>query len=131
MALEPTQANLRSTTKEPTRDASMTVRAAIGQQLISRETALAICKMLIIDWEGEAEYRAQQPLIAEDGTNVWKIRGSLVMKPDAIPGDPAPIQMSISKFDGAIVSLTGSACRVAPGVPGDPASQRFPWDKQD
>ncbi len=108
----------------------MTVRAAIGQQLISRETALAICKMVIIDWEGEAEYRAQQPLIVEDGINVWKIRGSLVVKPGAIPGDPTPIQMSISKFDGAIVSLTGSPCRVAPGAPGDPASQQFPWDKQ-
>ncbi len=115
MALEPTPANLRTATKEPTRDASMTVRAAIGQQLISRETALAICRMVILDWEGEVEYRAQQPLVAEDGLNVWKIRGGLVRKPDAVPGDPTPIEMSISKFDGAIVSLAGSACRVAPG----------------
>ena len=130
MALEPTAAYPRSMTKEPTRDGSVTARIAIGKQLISRETALAICKMLIIDWEGEAEYRAQQPLIVEDGANVWNIRGGLVMKPDAIPGDPTPIQMSISKFDGAIVSLTGSGCRVAPGAPGDPASQQFPWDKQ-
>jgi len=130
MALEPTPANLRHTMKEATRDASMTVRAAIGQQLISRETALAICKMVIINWESEAEYHAQQPLIAEDGINVWKVRGSRVMKPGTVPGDLAPIQMSISKFDGAIVSLTGSACRVAPGVPGDPVSQQFPWDKQ-
>jgi hypothetical protein len=129
MALEPTPANLRTATKEPTRDASMTVRAAIGQQLISRETALAICRMVILDWEGEVEYRAQQPLVAEDGLNVWKIRGGLVRKPDAVPGDPTPIEMSISKFDGAIVSLAGSACRVAPGAPGDPASQQFPWDK--
>jgi hypothetical protein len=53
----------------------------------------------------------------------------LIVKPGAVPGDLAPIQMSISKFDGAIVSLTGSGCRVAPGAPGDPASQQFPWDK--
>ena len=130
MAIDPTLVNPRSTTKEPTRDASMTVRAAIGQQLIPRDTALAIGKMVIIDWEGEAEYGAQQPLIAEDGINVWIIRGSLVVKPGTVPGDLAPIQMSISKFDGAIVSLTGSGCRVAPGAPGDPASQQFPWDKQ-
>ncbi|MFZ1963710.1 MAG: hypothetical protein WAU78_09665 [Roseiarcus sp.] len=129
MALDPTAAYPRSMIKEPTRDASMTVRAAIGQQLISRETALAIGKMVIIDWEGEAEFSAQQPLIAEDGLNVWIIRGSLIVKPGAVPGDLAPIQMSISKFDGAIVSLTGSGCRVAPGAPGDPASQQFPWDK--
>ena len=27
-----------------------------------------------------------------------------MMKPDAVPGDPSPIKMSIAKFDGTIVS---------------------------
>jgi len=92
--------------EEPKRDGSMTVRTAIGQQLISRETALAICKMVIIDWEGEAEYRAQQHLNAEDGMNVWKVRGSRVLKPGADASDRGPIRMSISKLDAAIVSFT-------------------------
>ena len=27
-----------------------------------------------------------------------------MMKPDAVPGHPSPIKMSIAKFDGTIVS---------------------------
>jgi hypothetical protein len=103
--------------EEPKRDGSMYIRMAVGQQLISSATAVAICRMVVIDWEGEEECRWQEPLIAEEDSNVWNIRGSLLMKPDAIPGDPVPVRMSISKFDGAIVSLTGSAPRVAAGPP--------------
>jgi len=86
------------------RNGSMQVRIATRQQLISRETALAICRMVITDIRGAAECRAQEPLIVEDGSDVWKICGSVQLKPDASPGDPSPIKMSISKFDGAIVS---------------------------
>jgi len=106
MAIEPTLAYPRSTTKEPTRDASMIGRTAMGQQLISSEIALALCKMVIIDWCGEEEYNAQAPLTVEDGTNVWKVRGSRVLKPGADASDRGPIRMSISKLDAAIVSFT-------------------------
>jgi hypothetical protein len=92
---------------EPKRDGSMHIRAAIRQELISRETALALCRMVLADIRGDEACRAQEPLTAEDGSNVWIVRGALEMKPDAIPGDPAPIQMSISKLDRDIVSFFG------------------------
>ena len=88
----------------PKRDGSMHVRAAMRQQLISRDTALAVCRMVVTDVRGAAECQAQEPFIVEDGSDVWKIRGAVQLKPDAVPGDPSPIKMSISKFDGAIVS---------------------------
>ncbi len=86
------------------RDGSMVVRAAMRQQLISRDTALAICRMVVTDIRGPAECKAQEPFVVEDGSDVWKIRGSIMMKPDAVPGHPSPIKMSIAKFDGTIVS---------------------------
>jgi hypothetical protein len=86
------------------RDGSMVVREAMRQQLISRDTALAICRMVVTDIRGAAECKAEEPFVVEDGFDVWKIRGSVEMKPDAIPGDPSPIEMSIAKFDGAILS---------------------------
>ena len=106
MAIDPTLAYPRSTAKEPARDASMIGRAAIGQELISSDIALTLCKMVVTHWCGEDEYNAQLPLTVEDGSNVWKIRGSRVLKPDADASDRGPICMSISKFDAAIVSFT-------------------------
>jgi hypothetical protein len=85
----------------------MYIRAAMGQQLISRETALAVCRLVLTDIRGEEACRAQEPLTVEDRSNVWIVRGAVKMRPDAVPGDPAPIQMSISKFDGAIVAYYG------------------------
>jgi hypothetical protein len=86
------------------RDGSMHVRAAMRQQLISRDTALALCRMVVTDIRGAAECQAQEPFVVEDGGDVWTIRGSVRLRPDAVPGDPSPIKMSISKIDGAIVS---------------------------
>jgi hypothetical protein len=90
--------------ERPKRNGSMHVRAAMRQHLISRDTALALCRMVITDIRGAAECQAQEPFVVEDGSDVWTIRGSIQLKPDAVPGDPSPIKMSISKFDGAIVS---------------------------
>jgi hypothetical protein len=90
--------------ERPKRDGSMHVRAAMRQQLISRDTALALCRMVISDIRGAAECQAQEPFVVEDGSDVWTIRGSIQLMPDAVPGDPSPIKMSISKFDGAILS---------------------------
>jgi hypothetical protein len=42
--------------------------------------------------------------VVEDVSGAWKIRGSIELNPEAVPGDPSPIKMSISKFDGAIAS---------------------------
>ncbi len=89
---------------QPKRDGSMVVREGLRQQLISRDTALAICRMVVADIRGPAECNAQEPFVVEDGSDVWIIRGSIVMKPDAVPGDPSPIEMAIAKFDGAILS---------------------------
>ena len=90
----------------PARDGSMHIRVAAGQLLVSRETALAICRLIVTDLYGEDEYRAQAPLGIEDGENVWIIRGSRVLRPNATAADRGPVQMSISKLDGAIVSFT-------------------------
>jgi hypothetical protein len=60
--------------------------------------------MVISYIRSAAEYQAQEPSMVEDGSDVWKIRGSIELKSDAVPGDPSPIKMSISKLDGAIVS---------------------------
>ena len=92
---------------EPKRDGSMHIRAAMGQELISRETAIALCRIVLTDVRGEEARHAQEPLTVEDGSNVWIVRGGIKMKPAAVPGDPAPIQMSISKFDGRIVAYYG------------------------
>jgi hypothetical protein len=107
MPVDPTSLFPQSTIKEPTRDASMTVRTAIRQQLISEEIALELCKMVIARWRGEDECKAQLPFTVEDGGNVWKVTGSRVLNKPWNPGDPAPIRMSISKLDAAIVSFFG------------------------
>jgi hypothetical protein len=92
--------------KEPTRDGSMVIRAAAGQLLISRETAAAICKMVVTDLYGEDECQKQSPLHAEDRGDVWTIVGAHVLGPGATAVDRERVEMSISKFDGAIVSFT-------------------------
>ena len=89
---------------EPQRDASMVARIAMGEQLVSSEIALELCKMVIIHLRGKDEYEAQIPLSVEDGSNVWKVRGSRALKDDTFP--LGPVCMSISKLDAAIVSFT-------------------------
>ncbi|RBP15870.1 hypothetical protein DFR50_107140 [Roseiarcus fermentans] len=85
-------------------DGSMFVRKALGQQLISRDTALAICRMVVTDIRGAAEAKAQEPFVVDDAGDAWRIQGSVVLKPDAVPGDPSPAKMLITKFDGTILS---------------------------
>ena len=62
--------------EEPMRDGSMIIRAAARQVLISRETALGICKMVVANLYGEDECQRQSPLRIEDGGNVWTIFGA-------------------------------------------------------
>lgn len=90
----------------PTRDNSMMVRIALGQRLISRDTARAICKMVVGDLYGADECAAQEPLSVEDGGSVWNVHGHRVLKADATAADRGPLRMAISQFDGAIVSFT-------------------------
>jgi hypothetical protein len=92
--------------EDPTRDGSMIIRAAAGQALISRETALGICNMVIADLFGDEERQRQSPLRIEDRGNVWTILGSRILAPDASAAERGRVQMSISKLDGAIVSFT-------------------------
>ena len=85
-------------------DGSMLVRKTLGQKLISRDTALAICRMDVTDVRGAAECSKQEPFVVEDAGDAWKIQGPVVMKPDAVPGDPSPARILIAKFDGTILS---------------------------
>lgn len=87
-------------------DGLMLVRRAMGQQLISRDTALVICRMVVTDIRGAAECNSQEPFVVRDCGEAWNIKGSVIMKRDAVPGDPSPIEMLIAKFDGAILSYS-------------------------
>jgi hypothetical protein len=84
----------------------MHIRAAAGQLLISRDTALAICRMVVKGLYGEDECEAQEPLTVEDESSLWTIRGSRVLPNGATAADRGPLKMSVAKFDGAIVSFT-------------------------
>ena len=90
----------------PVRDGSIIIRAAARQLLISRETALAICRMVVTDLYGESEFRTQSPLRIEDRGNVWTMFGNRLLRPNATAAERGPVEMSISKLDGAIVSFT-------------------------
>lgn len=92
--------------EEPTRDGSMIIRAAAGQVLISCETALGICKMVVADLYGEDECQRQSPLRIEDAGNVWTIFGAPILAPGATAAERGRVEMSISKLDGAIVTFT-------------------------
>jgi len=93
--------------EKPRPDASMIGRVALGEQLISRETALTIFKLVIADCRGADELRAQEPIAIEDGGNVWRVTGSRPVEGRETMAYSGPISMSISKLDGAIVSLLG------------------------
>jgi hypothetical protein len=93
--------------ERPEPDVSMICRVAIGDALISRDSALAIYKLVIADCRGEAELRAQEPLEVADGGNVWAVSGSRPIVGRETNDYAGPICMSISKLDGAIVSFTG------------------------
>ncbi|RBP15868.1 hypothetical protein DFR50_107138 [Roseiarcus fermentans] len=88
--------------EKPERDVSMIVFTAAGTQLVSSTTALALVKMVIEDYYGSDELVAQSPLKVEDGGSVWKVTGSRASQQYA----RGPIEVSVSKLDAAIVSLT-------------------------
>jgi hypothetical protein len=92
---------------KPKPDASMIGRVALGEKLISRDTALAIYRLVIADCRGGDELRAQEPLAVEDRDNIWRISGSRQVEGRETIAYSGPICMSISKLDGAIVSFTG------------------------
>ena len=87
---------------KPERDVSMIVLTAAGEQSVSSSTALELIKRVIADYHGPEELAAQEPLMVEDGGNVWTITGSRIRK----PYDIGPVKASVSKLDAAIVSLT-------------------------
>lgn len=92
---------------KPDRDGSMIIRSAY-QELISRETAIEICRMVFTDIYGAQEFAFQAPLRVEDGGNVWNVFGSHPERTggmDRPVGERGPVKMSISKIDGAIVSF--------------------------
>ncbi|MGO8834004.1 MAG: NTF2 fold immunity protein [Roseiarcus sp.] len=90
--------------EKPKRDGSMVIRSAY-QQLISSQTAIEICRMVLVDIYGAEEYELQKPLRVEDGGNMWKVVGSHPERTEPDASQRGPISMSISKIDGAIVSF--------------------------
>ena len=93
--------------ERPKPDVSMISRVAMGETLISREAALAIYTLIIVDCRGAAELRAQEPIEVQDAGNVWAVSGSRPIEGRETRDYGGPIGMSISKLDGAIVSFTG------------------------
>ncbi len=93
--------------EKPRPDASMIGRVALGEKLISRDTALTIYKLVIADCRGADELRAREPIVVEDGGNVWRINGSRPIEGRETMAYSGPISMAISKLDGAIVSFMG------------------------
>jgi len=105
---------------DTTQDGSMHMRRALRQQLISRDTALLICRRIIAEIDGQDVLTQHEPLRVEDGGDVWHVRGGFETKPELGPFDPVPVHMAISKFDGKILSLTGStpSAGIAPAFKG-------------
>jgi len=91
--------------ERPERDGSMVIRSAL-QQLISSQTALEICKLILVDLYGVEAYESQKPVRVLDGGNVWNIVGNHPPRKGDVVGETGPVRMSISKIDGAIVSFT-------------------------
>jgi len=85
----------------------MICRLAMGEPLISRDTAVAIYKLVIADSRGATELSAQEPLEVEDTGNIWAVSGNRAIEGRETNDYAGPICMSISKLDGAIVSFTG------------------------
>jgi hypothetical protein len=89
------------------RDPTMVVHAALNKPLISPETALEIARRVFSDFLGAKAGELREPLLVEDGVDVWKIRGDRAWE-GFIPGSPVgrlAVQMKIAKIDGAIVSF--------------------------
>ncbi len=93
--------------ERPEPDVSMICRLAMGEPLISRDTALAIYKLVIADSRGATELGAQERIEVEDSGNVWALCGSRPIEGRETKDYAGPICVSISKLDGAIVSFTG------------------------
>jgi hypothetical protein len=94
----------------------MVIREAMRQQLISRDTALSICRLVLADVLGAEALRRQEPLSITDGDDVWNLKGAIEQGPQWRSGVPRPIQMAISKFDGAIISFFGPLPKLAQGA---------------
>jgi hypothetical protein len=87
---------------EPERHVSMIGFTAMGAQLVSAPTALALVKMVIADYYGPNELAAQEPMKVDEGGAVWKVTGSRARERYG----RGEIEADVSKLDAAILRLT-------------------------
>jgi hypothetical protein len=87
---------------KPERHVSMIGFTAMGTQLVSAPTALALIKMVIADYYGPEELAAREPMKVEDGGAVWKMTGS---RPRERYGR-GEIEADVSKLNATILRLT-------------------------
>lgn len=98
-------------------DLTMDLYRAIGEKLISRETALGFAALLVQDRFGREEFDRQVPLKIREQDDAWIITGSA--KPSSPAGTPSGalktgnLLMTISQFDGRILNF-GLAGHIVP-----------------
>jgi hypothetical protein len=93
---------------EETEDISMTLFAAGGARLVSRELALIVAETVFKIAYGEDDFSSQLPLNVSDGADRWVIEGS--RRPEDHPppeGEPAKgrVEIVILKRNCRIVRL--------------------------
>jgi len=81
--------------RRPPRDESVVATMLANDALVSAQTALVLFRAVVAERRGADVLAAQEPIRVEDGRNLWSVVGA------------GGIAMSITKLDGAIVSLTG------------------------
>lgn len=90
-------------------DLSMYLYLMVGEKLITRETALAIARMVLRDRFGSEEVDHQEPFHVEERGDTWVVVGNGV--PDWNDGRPREAlrygraEVILSQHDGRIVKL--------------------------
>jgi len=100
-----------------TSDLTIDLYRAIGERLISSETALGIAALIVQDRFGQEEFDRQVPLEVREQDDAWIITGSA--QSDVPAGTPSgalktgKLLMTISQFDGRILNF-GLAGHIVP-----------------
>jgi len=95
----------------------MELYSAIGEKLVSRETALGIAALVVKDRFGQSEFDRQLPLQIREQDEAWIITGSA--RSDVPAGTPSgalkrgKLLMTISQLDGRILNF-GLAGHIVP-----------------
>jgi hypothetical protein len=88
---------------------TMKLYDAAGRDLISREIALEIARLVFIDVFGQDDFEKQAPLMIRDEGSTWLVEGSREYDYDSQPADQileGNAIIEIAKRNGAIVRLS-------------------------